>query len=129
MIKSTNNEKRPLFTMCGKTTHGKMFTFMRVFVPHENTWIFRWIFCVALPQLFVKSIVDQIKIIISDCDSQEIQQLDNVISLFLPNILRVRCCWHIVFMRGKAHMPRLNDMQRSNKKIFENIYHYKKLDI
>ena len=91
MIKSTNNEKRPLFTMYGKTTHGKILTFMRVFLPYEKTCIFRWIFCVALPQLFGKPTVDQIKIIISDGDSQEIQQLDNAISLFLPTILRVRC--------------------------------------
>ena len=91
VVKSTNNEKRPLFTMCGKTTHGKMFTIMRVFLLHEKTWIFRWLFCIVLPRLFGKPTVDQIKVIISDGDSQEIQQLDNAISLFLPKVIRVRC--------------------------------------
>ena len=82
-----------------------MFTIMRVYLPHEKTWIFRWLFCVVLPQLFGKPTVDQIKIIISDGDSQEIQQLDNAISLFLPNILRVRCGWHIVSWDGKLICP------------------------
>ena len=94
--------------MCGKTTHGKMFTIMRVFLPHEKSWIFRWLFCVALPGLFGKPTVDQIKSIISDGDSQEIQQLDNAISLFLPKISRMRYGWHIVFMGWKARMPHLN---------------------
>ena len=37
VVKSTNNEKRPLFIMCGGKYHGKMFTIMRVFLPHEKT--------------------------------------------------------------------------------------------
>ena len=52
VVKCTNNEKRPLFTVCGKTTFGKMFTIIRVFLPHEKTWIFRWLFCVVFPRIF-----------------------------------------------------------------------------
>ena len=54
--------------------------------------------------------MDQIKVIISDGDSQEIQQIDNAIKLFLPKILRIRCGWHMVFMGWKVHMPSINSI-------------------
>ena len=72
VVKSTNKEKIPLFTMYGKSTRGKMFTILRVFLPHEKTWTFSWLFCVLLPRMFGKPTVDKIRIIISDRDSQEI---------------------------------------------------------
>lgn len=129
VVKSTNNEKRPLFTMCGKTTHGKIFTIMRVFLPHEKTWIFWWLFCILLPRLFGKPTVDQIKVIISDGDSQEIQQLDNAITLFLPIIVRVRCGWHIIFMGWRAHMPYLNDMKKIQATLHRSLFCDKELDL
>ena len=44
VVTSMNNEKRPLFTMCGKTTHGKMFSFMRVFLLYEKIGYFAGFF-------------------------------------------------------------------------------------
>ena len=121
VVKSTNNEKRPIFTMCGKSTHGKKITILRLFLPHEKTWVFRWLFCVVLPNMFGKPTVNKIRIIISDGDSQEIQQSDNEIAMFLPKILRFRCGWHIVFMGWKAHIPTVNMMHNSNKRHYLEI--------
>ena len=121
VVKSTNNQKRPLFTMCGKTTHGKMFTIMRVYLPHEKTWIYRWLFCVAFPRLFGIPTIKMVKAVISDGDSQEIQQLDNAISLFLPHVHRIRCGWHLVYMGWRAHVPALGIQQTSQRKSYQEI--------
>ena len=102
---------------------------MRVFVTNEKTWIFGLFFYVALPRVFVKPTVDQIKIIISDGDSQEIQQLDNEVFLFPPNTLLVKCGRHIVFVGCKYHMPSLNDIQQENHQFFGDLKSYHKLDI
>ena len=37
----TNNEKRPLLTAGGKDSHGNMFTFLCVFMPNQQSWMFR----------------------------------------------------------------------------------------
>ena len=60
VVKSTNNEKRPLFTMCGKTTHGKFFNIMRVFLHHEKCWYSDGC-SVSLPRLFGKPTVKKLK--------------------------------------------------------------------
>ena len=44
----TNNESRPLLTMGGKDSLDKVFIFLRVFLPNERRWVFRWIFNVVL---------------------------------------------------------------------------------
>jgi len=46
----------------------------------------------------------QIRVMITDGDAQEIQQLDNAINLFLPHVLRVRCGWHLVHQGLNIHV-------------------------
>ena len=41
VICGTNNENRPLFTVTGKDSSGKMFTFFRAFLPNQKQWSFR----------------------------------------------------------------------------------------
>jgi hypothetical protein len=40
----TNNEKRDLFMVAGKDSHGRGFTATCIFLPSEQKWVFRWIF-------------------------------------------------------------------------------------
>ena len=37
----TNNEKRPLLTAGAKDSNGNMFIFLRVFMPSQQSWMFR----------------------------------------------------------------------------------------
>ena len=37
----TNNEKIPLLTAGGKDSNGNMFIFLRVFMPNQQSWMFR----------------------------------------------------------------------------------------
>ena len=98
----TNNERRPLLLICGKDAKGKMFPVLRAFLPNERSWIFRWVFNVALPTLFSKSVLEKVNIIVSDGDSQEYSQIDICINNHLTKASRVRCGWHLVD-RGWKH--------------------------
>ena len=100
----TNNESRPLLTMTGKDSNGKMFTFLRAFLPNEKGWVSRWVFSVVFPKLFGNTILSRIKVIITDGDSQEFNQLDNTIGEFMPHVYRVRCGWHIIQKGWEVHM-------------------------
>ena len=81
----TNNESRPLLTMTGKDSNCKMFTFLRAFLPNEKGWVFRWVFSVVFPKLFGNTILSRIKLIITDGDSQEFNQLDSAIEEFMTH--------------------------------------------
>ena len=52
----TNNEKRPLLTAGAKDSNGNMFIFLRVFMPNQQSWMFRWVFSVVFPRLIPKHI-------------------------------------------------------------------------
>ena len=44
VTENTNNEKRPMLLVVCKDADGKTFVVMRVFMPHQRKWIFKWIF-------------------------------------------------------------------------------------
>ena len=54
--------------------------------------------------MFSKSVLERVKIILSDGDSQEIQQIDNFIRIYFPKVFRGRCGWHIVDRGWHAKM-------------------------
>ena len=92
----TNNEKRPLLTAGAKDSNGNMFIFLRVFMPNQQSWMFRWVFSVVFPRLLPKHILSKIRIVITDGDPQEYSQVDNAIESVIPNAKRVQCGWHII---------------------------------
>ena len=91
----TNSRSIPFLTVTGKTSDNEIFTILRCFVPNEQAWIFRWLLLTALPIILGKDI-QRIRMIISDGDSQEITQINNLIDALQTNARRQRCAWHIV---------------------------------
>ena len=91
----SNNEKRPLFTITGKTSHGSMYTLMRAFLPNERSWVFRWLFSVVFPRSFKQETLDRIRVMITDGDSQEYEQLDTACQLYFGRARRIRCGYHL----------------------------------
>ena len=100
----TNNEKRPLLTAGGKDSNGNMFIFLRVFMPNQQSWMFRWVFSVVFPRLIPKHILHNVKVVITDGDPQEFLQVDNAMENVIPNAKRVRCGWHIVHQGFDRHV-------------------------
>ena len=82
--------------MNGKESNGKMFTVLRASLPNEQAWVFCWISIVVLPKMFGLTIINQIKVVISDGDSQEYEQIDNAIDEYMPGMFCQKCGWHLV---------------------------------
>ena len=93
---STNKEKYTLMTVVTKERSGKMVTTMQAFLPNQRNWVFKWLFCNVFPIFFSPYLLSRVRVIISDGDSCECNQIDAAIKLFMPNVIRVRCGWHII---------------------------------
>ena len=92
----SNNEGRPLVTGTAKDSEGKMFTVFRAFLPNEQAWSFKWLFQVVCPALLGQETLDDVNIVLTDGDSQQILMLENAIKLYFPDTYRGRCSWHII---------------------------------
>ena len=93
---STNKEKYILMTVTSKDRSGKMVTILRAFLPNQRNWSFRWLFCHVFPVFFSPYVLSRVRVIISDGDSCECNQIDSAIKQLMPSTIRVRCGWHIV---------------------------------
>ena len=107
VVEDTNNEGRPLLTMTGCDGDGKMYTFLRAFLPNQRAWGFRWVFSHVLMTMFPRETLAKIQIIISDGDAQEYHQIDNLINQYLGNIVRVRCAWHVIERGWQRRGPKI----------------------
>lgn len=93
----TNNEKYPLFTVGIRDADFKVNVVLRAFCPNERAWMFEWFFNEAIPSILGINACKQVKIIITDGDSQETKGLDNAIRRgVFGGAQRRRCGWHII---------------------------------
>ena len=92
----TNEEKRPLLIVSGRTPWGENFIIMRVYLPNERAWVFRWVFQTAMPKLLGTEYLLLVKLALTDGDMQEFLQLDIAIKNYLKNAHRRRCSYHLI---------------------------------
>ena len=116
-IEKTNNEKRPLLTVGGEDSNGKMFIFLRWIMPNEQSWMFRWIFSVVMPSLITKKLLEMVCIIISDGDSQFFTQIDNTSRPYFKNARWIRCGWYLIHKGWDWHVD--NALQFNNVSMTE----------
>ena len=99
----------PLLSVTGINSNGQTFTIARAYLPNEQSWVFCWILSHALPQLLGVEAMKKIVVIISDGDSTEIAQINNLIDVLCPHVHRLRCGWHLVdrgWERLIYHIPK-----------------------
>ena len=65
----TNAEKRPLARGTILTANGNTVPVFDSFLPAEATWAWDWVLDYALPRLFNKSTLQNVKMVPTDCDS------------------------------------------------------------
>jgi hypothetical protein len=92
----TNKEGRPLVTVTSKDSYGRMFFVLRAFLPCEQSWAYKWLFQTVFPVLIGQEVLNKVSIVVTDGDSQEINQLEDAVNKFFPNVYRIRCSWHII---------------------------------
>jgi hypothetical protein len=116
----TNDRSMPLLSITGLDSNNKTFTVARAYIPNEQSWVFRWILTHALPGLLGIDTMQRIVVILSDGDSTEIVQINNLIDKLCPQVHRLRCGWHLVdrgWERLIYHIPK--DPFRSKFRLFE----------
>jgi hypothetical protein len=111
----TNNEKRGLFMVAGKDSHGRGFTATRIFLPSEQKWVFRWIFSHALPFLFSQSVLKRNCVVITDGDSNMYEALNEQTYQggLWQGTHHFLCQWHLLNCgwnkEVKPHIPTKDD--------------------
>lgn len=118
-VEDTNNEKRTLFTATGHDANGKMFTFLRAFLPNQCAWVFRWLFQSVFPRMFGVNLLSRIVMVVTDGDSQETSQLDLAMKNYFPQAFRGRCVWHIVKRGMDKYFPRPLCRKHANQELYE----------
>ena len=121
VISDVNKDQRPLLTCTGKDSNGKMFTFLRAFLPNEKQWVFRWIFSNVFPNFLPKSLLARVKVIITDGCVQEFSQVDNALTNSFVNACRVRCGFHLVRMGWNAKVLAKRHVDPKHHKFYETV--------
>ena len=116
-----NEDGRSLLTMSSIDSMGNTFVFLRVLIPNERAWVFKWVFQTLLTTLFPPNHFNHLKMFITDGDSQEFQQLDAAIEKYFPNVFRQRCGWHVVDRGYLKYGPKLGRHNRMVKKVMSVI--------
>ncbi|KAG7360933.1 MULE transposase domain containing protein [Nitzschia inconspicua] len=111
----TNQENRPLITFGVKDTEGRVQVVIRAWAPNERAWMFRWLFQTAVPAIIGKTTCEQIRLVITDGDSQELTQLDDAISSVFTKCVCRRCGWHIIHQGWKRHVGSLGRSQEAKE--------------
>jgi hypothetical protein len=92
----TNNEDRPLLTIAAKDGYGNVHVILRAFIPNEQRWLFRWLFQTAVPSLLGRQVCDKVKLIVTDGDAQEIDQLNKALRTTFKSARHRLCGWHLI---------------------------------
>ena len=79
-----------------RDSNGKYIPILKIFLPNQKRWIFRWVFQNAIPSLLGKSLLQSVQAMISDGDTDMYSQFDAAIPEFYPNVKRLRCAFHLV---------------------------------
>ena len=103
VTENTNNEKRPMLLVVGKDADGTTFVVMRVYLPHQRRWIFKWIFESCFKQLLGTSCCSKTNLVVTDGDRNIIDSLKSLMKKngLFPNASYKRCMFHLVTLPMK----------------------------
>ena len=78
-------------------------------MPNQQSWMFRWIFSVVMPSFISKKLLDKVRIIISDGDSQFFTQIDNAIRPYFKNSKCICCGWYLICKGWERHVDNASE--------------------
>ena len=100
----TNDEERPLLTLSVRTSLMKQVVVIRAVLPNNQRWVYRWFFAEVIPSLLGKSFANQVKVVLTDGDWNEMASVDESFQRHFKNAIRQRCGWHIVDRGWARHL-------------------------
>ena len=73
-----------LFTATVKDSFGGTNVVLRVWIPNQKLWMFKYVLLSVIPHIFGKDFCKNVRAIVSDGDPQLIKMIDNAISWYSP---------------------------------------------
>jgi hypothetical protein len=101
----TNNTNNHLLTFSCRSSTGKQVVFLRVWLPNQKRFAFRWVFKFVLTSIFDPRAFRRTRLVMVDGDPQQRSELSKAIMDYMPNAIDGGCGWHIVEQGWKAHGP------------------------
>ena len=108
-------------TVTVKTSFGSTFVILRVFIPNQQTWMFRYILMVVIPNLLGNNICQKVKSFITDGDPQLCGIVDYAITTLYRNAKRKRCTWHVIDRMMEKYRTRFT-VKKSVSKNFNTVF-------
>ena len=85
-----------MLTLTCKDSFGETKVFLRMWIPNEKTWMFRYIMMHVIPVMMGREFCTRVKAITSDGDPQLIKIIGLAIKSIFVNAVIIPCAWHIV---------------------------------
>ena len=112
----TPKKKYDLLTFSCKTSLGRQVVFMRIWLPDQTRYSFRWVFQHVLTGLVPSEFFLRTRLIMSDGDRQQQQEIAAAIRDYMPNARLGSCGWHIVDRGWKSNGLTTNIFNSTRKK-------------
>jgi hypothetical protein len=100
---NTNQEKRPLYLMCFKTSNGESAVALRAILPSEQSWVCNFLDSTAKPVLLGKKAMAQIVLGLTDQASNEATAWAQAFAKGVHTAFHALCCWHKIYV-GMHHL-------------------------
>jgi hypothetical protein len=102
----SNRSHNHLITFSGRTSTGRQFIILRIWVHNQKRSTFHWIFQSVLSNLIPDKVLLAIKVVLVDGDPQQRGELEAAIRKYLHNAIVGTCGWHLVFQGYKRYGPK-----------------------
>ena len=101
MTGDSNSTQNHLLTFTGRTTSGKQFIFLRVWIHNQRQSSFRWVFGVVLKTFIPTEFHEKVELVLVDGDKQQQAELFNAVQSYLTKATVGSCMFHIVQQNWK----------------------------
>ena len=115
----SNNKKYHLLTFSVKSSTNKQVVFLRVWIPNQRRFSFRWVFQHAVESLGLGPYFELTQLFMKDGDPQQHNEIKGAMLRYLKNAVDAACGWHIVHQGWKRHCPGINSVP--NPEIWKQI--------
>ena len=112
----STQKKYELITFSVKTSLGRQVVFLRVWLPDQKRYSFRWLFQHVLAGLVPRDVFHQTRLVMGDGDRQQQAEIEAAIEEYMPNARFGGCGWHIVDRGWRRNGPTTNLFTGQRKK-------------
>jgi hypothetical protein len=85
-----------LLTVTARDSFGRTVVVLRIWIPNQQKWIFRYVLFTVIPNMIGKQYCTRVNTFCTDGDPQMISIIDESMRFLYTRAVRRRCGWHIV---------------------------------